>query len=348
MKKIFYSLLAVAAITACAKSGIEYDNDKVAISFAPVPTNITKSVAGVDANGTYDSTFPTDLNLYITANAQGEDTNGNLTAEWPDTYFANAKFIYGRLANNVYEGETAQYWPNVKSLVFAGFSNACNIDDIAENAVVDFDDNTISINGYVQDNSLTAAGANDLMWFPWDTKSYTKQNTAVTATMKHACSWITVKVIGDATTGENYLLNNLTINGLYHKGNVVCDASKATWALSGAAEAEVLYNNATGEKFPLPTGTAKVFENVKNNMVVLPQTPTSINVTYSYYAQEGADLITETVENLNLKISDNADANKWESGKHYIYTITITATEILVAPAVDKWVDTTVTPNINA
>lgn len=348
MKKIIISMMAVAALAACTKSEIKYADDHVNISFAPVASNITKSVAGVAADGTYDPSFPTDLDLYITANAQGEDANGNLTAAWPDTYFANAKFIYGRLDNNVYEGETAQYWPNVKSLVFAGFSNACNIDDIAEDAVVNFVDNTITIEGYEQDNSFKTAGANDLMWFPWDTKSYTKQNTAVAAKMKHACSWITVKVIGDATTGENYLLNNLTINGLYHKGNVVCDASKATWVLSGAAEAEVLYNNATGEEFPRPEETAKVFENEKNNMVVLPQTPTSINVTYSYYAQEGADLITETVKNLSLKISDDADANKWESGKHYIYTITITATEILVAPVVDEWVDTVVTPNINA
>ena len=347
MKKTLISMMAVVALAACTKSEIQY-GAKSEIGFSPVASNITKSVAGVASDGSYDSSFPTNLNLYISANAQGEDTDGNLTDTWPDVYFANAKFIYGRLNNNVYEGEEARYWPNVKSLVFAGFSNACNIDDIAEDAVVNFVDNTITIEGYEQDNSSTDAGANDLMWFPWDEQSYTKQNNAVAATMKHACSWITVKVIGDATTGENYLLNNLTINGLYHEGDVVCDASKATWTLSGAAEAEVLYDDTTGEEFPLPTGTAQVFENEKNNMVVLPQTPTSINVTYSYYAQEGADLITETVENLSLKISDVADKNKWESGKHYIYTITITATEILVAPVVDEWVDTVVTPNINA
>ena len=347
MKKIIISMMAVAALAACTKSEVQYE-PAGEIGFAPVASNITKSVAGVTADGSYDQTFPTSLDLYVSANAQGEDADGNLTASWPDTYFANAKFIYGRLENNVYEGKEPRYWPNVKSLVFAGFSNACNIDDIAQNATVDFTANTISIEGYEQDNTLTAAGKNDLMWFPWDTKSYTKQSTAVTATMKHACSWITVKVIGDATTGNNYLLNNLTINGLYHEGDVVCDALKATWDLTGTTSAEELYSNTTGETFPLPTGIAQVFENVDNNMVVLPQTPTTIDVTYSYYAQEGADLITETVKNLSLKISDNADTNKWESGKHYIYTITITATEILVAPVVDEWVDTVVTPNINA
>ena len=347
MKKIIISMMAVAALAACTKSEVQYES-ATEIGFSPIASNITKSVAGVAADGSYDSTFPTTLDLYVSANAQGEDENGNLTATWPDTYFANAKFIYGRLENNVYEGKEPRYWPNVKSLVFAGFSNACNIDDIANDAVVSFDDNTITIDGYKQDNTLTAVGKNDLMWFPWDTKSYKKQGTAVTATMKHACSWITVKVIGDKTTGENYLLNNLTINGLYHNGNVVCGAAKATWELNGETSPEVLYSNTGGEEFPLPTGTAQVFENVDNNMVVLPQTPTTIDVTYSYYAQEGADLITETVKNLSLKISDNADTNKWESGKHYIYTITITATEILVAPVVDEWVDTVVTPNINA
>ena len=370
MKKIFFSLVALAALAACSKSEVEY-TDQVQIGFAPVATNVTKSVAGVGNDGTYDPTFPTALNLYIFANAQAND----LSESWPDAYLRNAKFIYNRadLTNTVYEGDPARYWPNVKSLIFAGYSNACNIDDIANESEVNFTDNTISIKGYIQDNTkgyesttngesttiTTKPGANDLMWFPYNGTAYTKSTGAVPAAMKHACSWITVKVIGDNVTGDNYLLKELKINGLKHKGDVVCRqitttdpttrettiSYKAEWDLDDVNNIsyEILYNNSTGSKFPKTGNDAIVFENYANNMVVLPQTPTSIDVTYSFVPQEGITAITETVTGLNLKVSDDALTNVWESGKHYVYTITITATEILVAPAVAKWEDVTVT-----
>lgn len=341
MKKIFLSIMAVAALAACTKSEVQYEGTEQ-IGFAPVAENLTKSVAGVAANGAYDATFPTDLNLYVFANAQADD----LSTTWPDPYFANASFIYGRIADNgVYEGSPARYWPNVKSLIFAGYSNACNIDEIAENSTVSFDavnkTSTIVIKDYVQDNTKTDAGVNDLMWFPWDTKSYTKQTTAVAAQMKHACSWITVKVMRDAqTTDETWKLDGLKINGLYHTGTATCGTTAATWDVSGATAAETLFSE-TGTDL---TTAAVAYENNDNNMVVIPQIPTSIDVTYSYVPQTGVDPIQETVPNLSLKY--NGDA-KWESGKHYVYTITITATEILVAPTVEEWTPVTVTPGVS-
>lgn len=342
MKKIFISLFAVAALAACSKSDIAYENDQVEIGFAPVPHNITKSVAGVE-----DTTFPTDLDLYVFANIQGDevDADGNLLDEWPSEYLNNARFVYDRLGSNgVYEGETPRYWPNVKSLIFAGYSNACNIDDVAEDSTVDFDANEISIFGYVQDNDQDGAGENDLMWFPWNGSSYTKQSTAIPAVMQHACSWITVKVLRDAnTTDETWTLKGLQINGLYHTGDATCGEDAATWEVYGNTAAETLYTGTAA----LGT-TAEVYEDVDENMVVIPQVPTSINVTYSYVPQEGVAAVTETVKDLDLKIVSDpkSDDNIWESGKHYTYTIKITATEILVAPEVDGWDPVTVTPDI--
>lgn len=326
MKKIFISLFAVAALAACTKSEVQYE-PAGEIGFAPVASNVTKSVAGVE-----NTTFPTSLDLYVFANAQADD----LTDSWPATYFKNAKFIYDRLQNNIYEGETPRYWPNVKSLVFAGYSNACNIDEVAANSTMDFTTNTLSIKGYVQDNTKTELGANDLMWFPWDSKSYTKADANVPAPMKHACSWITVKV----KSNGNYTdlkLHDLTINGLYKTGNATCTSTEATWETLGETSAETLYSS-NGEEV---TTTETVFENNNNNMVVLPQTPTTINVTYSFVPQEGVPAIKETKKNLELKFDGD---KKWESGKHYIYTITISATEILIAPTVDEWSDVTVNP----
>ena len=43
MKKVLLSLVAVAAVAACTKSEVEYDAP-AEIGFAPVPSNITRSV----------------------------------------------------------------------------------------------------------------------------------------------------------------------------------------------------------------------------------------------------------------------------------------------------------------
>ena len=337
MKKIFFSLVALAALAACSKSEVEY-TDQVEIGFAPVAHNVTKSVAGLPtSNDSHDETFPTTQALFIYANAQEQNAAGALVdGRFPDVYFKKAQFEW-RGDSNIYDGTPAQYWPNVKSLIFAGYSEACN--SAALTPTMDFVDNELTIAGYVQDNTMTEPGANDLMWFPWDGASYSRRSTAVNVTLKHACSWITVKVIGDATTGENYKLHDLTINNLYHKGTAVCDETKALWDdyVTESKWNEIIYSNTPGATFP-KSGAAVVFENVPNNFVVIPQTPTTIDVTYSYYAQAGADLITETVKNLPLAVGEG-DANVWESGKHYIYTITITATEILVAPKVEGWAD---------
>ena len=327
MKKVFLSLVAVAAIAACTKSEVEYDAP-AEIGFAPVASNITRSVAGLPTDGGYDAIFPIAQDIYIYANAQEQKADGTLVENWPDAYFKNVQFEHK--GNNIFDGTPAQYWPNVKSLIFAGYSEACNSASL--NPTMNFTENKLSINGYVQDNNNTAAGANDLMWFPWDGESYDKNVATVPVAMKHACSWITVQVIGDATTANKYLLKDLTINNLYHKGNVVCGATKAEWKEYGDKANENLFASENGVTFP--QDKAKVFENEANNMVVLPQTPTTIDVTYSYVSQTGLNPITETVKNLSLALSDNAS---WESGKHYVYTITITATEILVAPKVDEW-----------
>ena len=343
MKKIFFSLVAIAALAACSKSEIQYEQN-VAISFAPVAQNVTKSVAGVDADGDYDSTFPTTQDLYIFANAQEQDANGVLSQAWNTPYLVNAQFIAGRITDNgVYEGKVAQYWPNVKSLIFAGYSNACNIADIADDSEVDFGANTITITGYTQNNAdgytkegdviTLKPGANDLMWFPWDNLSYTKRSSAVPVTMKHACSWITIKVVGDDVTGNTWKLHELKINGLYHTGTATCGATEATWEVTGTPASEIVYANTDGEA--IAQGTAVAMENVANNMVVIPQFPTTLDVTYSFVAQSG-EIITEIKKDMTLKY--NGD-DKWISGKHYTYTIKITATEILIAPTVEEWVE---------
>ena len=80
------------------------------------------------------------------------------------------------------------------------------------------------------------------------------------------------------------------------------------------------------------------------DIVVLPQVPGMLSLTYKYTSPSG-DPIEETVTAVNLALAkDNATTPatgpaQWEAGKHYIYTITIKANEILIAPTPVDWTD---------
>ena len=128
--------MAVAALAACTKSEVQYETAGE-ISFAPIASNVTKSVAGYDGN-TFNGVFPTDIDLYVFANAQDEE-DGVLQQSWTTPYFANALFEWkaGGTENSqtfddksyatvgAYAGNPTRYWPNVKTLKFAGYSDAC-------------------------------------------------------------------------------------------------------------------------------------------------------------------------------------------------------------------------------
>ena len=354
MKKIFISLLAVAALAACTKSEVAYEAP-AEIGFNVVAGNMTK--AAVDG-----TTFPTNLNMYIYANTT---TN---TAEDAD-YFAKAEFTYLNAYNaiNTQSSDTKPvwgggssssnrnpyYWPNVNKLHFAGFSKSGNV----ESATVTYNcaANTLSITGY------TPTGvANDLMWFPStefaQPGGYGKNTTYVPVNMYHACSWITFLVMGDTVTGANnttYTLTSLNIANIDNTANVVCTGSNNITSASTVwnanedgktADHAVTFGGGYNGKL---TQTATNVETndastTSGNVVVIPQKPGNLELTYTYNSKAG-QTITEvfSIENSNapsLKLDENNTLN-WEPGKHYIYTITIKANEILVAPTPVDWSD---------
>ena len=358
MKKIFFSIVAIAAIAACTKSEVAYEQP-AEIGFAAVAGNMTK--AAVDG-----TTFPTDLNMYIYAN-----TTGNTTSADAD-YFAKAEFTYLGAYNAVKQegsddkpvwgggssssNRNPYYWPNVNKLHFAGFSKSGNVESatVAYNCVA----NTLSITGYTP-----TGDDNDLMWFPStefaQDAGFGKNTTYVPVNMYHACSWITFLVMGDTVTGANnttYTLKSLNIANIDNTANVVCTGSASITSASTVwsnnedvktADHAVTFPDAyTG----LLTQTATNVETndattTSGNVVVIPQKPGSLELTYTY-TSGASKTITEvfSIENNNapsLKLTTDPEDedNVWEPGKHYIYTITIKANEILVAPTPVDWTD---------
>ena len=354
MKKIFFSIVALAALAACTKSEVAYEQP-AEIGFKAVAGNMTK--AAVDG-----TTFPTELNMYIYAN-----TTGN-TAAAAD-YFAKAEFTYldGYDSINTESSDTKAvwgggsssssrnpyYWPNVNKLHFAGFSKSGNV----ASATVAYDcaANTLSITGYTP-----TGDDNDLMWFPSTeyarATGFGKNTTYVPVDMYHACSWITFLVMGDTVTGANnttYTLTSLNIANIDNTANVVCTGSNNITSASTVWDANedgktadhaVTFGGGYNGKL---TQTATNVETnnattTSGNVVVIPQKPGSLELTYTY-TSNASQTITEvfSIENDNapsLKLNENNTLN-WEPGTHYIYTITIKANEILVAPTPVDWAD---------
>ena len=344
MKRIVLTIMAVAALAACTKSEVAYEAP-AEIGFNVVAGNITKAVV----DGT---TYPTTLPMYVFA-----ETMDN-TAETPN-YINDGLFVHKGAVEgtNVWGGSpNPYYWPNVKTLHFAGYSQAGNADGSYNCST-----GVLSVTGYTP-GTATGAGANDLMWFPTTElkvpAGYGKSTKFVPVDMYHTCAWITFIVKGDTVTGAGgYTVKSLTINNVDLTADVACSATIADEKIVPSI---VWTNNTTQEEnyaVPFKTATGVVLNttgtNVETgdatttsgNVVLVPQTAAKLTVVYSYNSSTGSE-ITETVDNLSLALTKaTADATtatgpgSWEAGKHYIYTITIKANEILIAPTPVDWTD---------
>lgn len=399
MKKIFFSLVAIAALAACTKSEVAYDDTPQEIGFVAVANNITKA----PVSGT---TYPTNLNLYV--NAYTKDVENSATTP---NYIANGEFThintYGNIntsatgndaATHVWGGGTSSdsrhpyYWPNEKTLHFSGYSKSGNIGATSNAATASYNPSTDELTitdytpgtGFATIDGATVTTANDLMWFP-STKytkeaGYDKNTKYVPVNMYHTCSWITFLVQGDAVTGNStstYTITELKINGVDNTANVVCTGNtllqqntipdyvvwtnnttqEETYTVTvhdNGVQLALTYSESSTQPKNLETGNTS---NTGGNIVVIPQslpfpTTTEGKTTYSggptitlkYKYESPASTATnrvyieETFSNLPLTIDSTTSANnKWEPGKHYVYTITVKATEILIAPTPIDW-----------
>lgn len=337
MKKIFFSLVALAALAACSKSEVEY-TDNMELSFAPVSRLSTK--AAVDGTD-----YPDALNMFVFANA-GETTDA-LPAGYDEPYFANAEFTHTQriditLATDVFAGVIPYYWPNVKKLIFSGYSKSGNVASMTPKPTYVWDStaNTWEINmtGYTPGDGTDVSGDNDLMWFPTTTTSYAKPTTpgeSVQVTMKHACAWVTIKIKGDATTGKSgttWKIKNLSFTDLSQSGDVTLGA-EADWTSIALGEEFDVFDLATGKS--LTTDYVDYTQIDYTDLVIVPQETKTLYVTYEYVSQAGLDPITET-KPLELTYTGGTG---WEAGKHYTYNITLGTSEILILPVLTDWVD---------
>ena len=343
MKKIFITLLSAAAFVACSKSEVQYEANQT-IGFAPIAYNQTKAALAKDA-------VPT-CNLIVSANAgaKGATAASNCSEE----YFKNVVFTQGTtqdsegksIGNGIFTAE-GYFWPNVKYLTFSGITYSAGVDIAKVN--MDVDANSIIIEDYPQQQVGTED--NDLMWFEHTTPTG-KTNNAVAVAMKHACSWIVLNFIGDETSGNTtrpWRITNITINSLTNKETATLTSS-ANWSNTGSNNNNlVVYNNGSKTTGGQPLDAESVFTPSSNGIIVIPQKPTTLTITYNYVSQFGPndevetdDVVIEEVATVELNFDGTAETpttwSNWAPGTKYTYDVTIGAAAIKIAPKAADWV----------
>lgn len=328
MKKVLVTICAMAAVLACTKTEVTFD-EPGEISFAPVSRYATKAAVGTGDSFTQS--------FYVFANTNTENV----------PYFSNVLFGYTD-NDGIFLGNPSQFWPNATPLKFAGVTETGNIGTSATVSMTGF--SSISITGYTQPSTFTTDVANDLMWFYADNNDggYGKQTNAIAPTMNHACSWITFNVKVDAKLADvqdgqttaywrNITLKEVAFESLASTGTAtitfepVAPATNVVWKDQSTTTASHVVYTGNGS---LSSTTALVAESITNNIVVIPQTPTTVSVTYSYTTPAGGT-VEETVTGVSLNYNGTDAA--WAPGVHYTYNLTIGADEIKIAPTVGDW-----------
>lgn len=324
MKKFFFSILAVGAIVACTKSEVKYD-DASELSFAPVTSIVTKAnVMGAIDNTTY----PTDETFYVWGYWQGNVPAGsdNTAFTNPSTYINGQVFKYA--SGNIWQGrDKSYYWPKTGSMIFACLSPV-------DAPIQGFNPAQHSLAGnafnFAYKNPSDTDKTVDLLWVN-NTPSINEGAAinGVPVKFNHALAWITFKVQGESVTQDGgFKVNSLTMNDVYTYG-AFNSFGNGSWTNHGDPADYVVFTDANGSQNL--TSALVDLENNPKGTLVIPQTG-AYTATLVYTNYLGDTPIVETIE-LNLGAG-------WEIGKHYIYNITFSPKEILIAPEVVEWVET--------
>ena len=331
MKKLFFSLLAIAAIASCAKTEDTYTEGQSEIKMSPVTSAVTK------ANPVYNAIdgikYPKAEKFGVWAYWDGDATTPD-KVYLDNKVFAN-KGIYWAGKDDTY------YWPKNGNLRFSCYSPA-TIEGVSH-----YPDTDTFVVDYEQSNNT--ATTVDFMLSPITTPY--NANTAaenVAVVFEHTLAWITVKVkAANADAAEAFTVHDIIINDVLTKGTLFTDMTDGVqydeWKNVNSPAA---YNVVEGKEIEIKT-IARIAEDVENGTVVLPQVPTTLTINFTQNEMKDANGEVSTPELLNqtltipLELKDEND-NKWHPGKHYIYTVVFDLDEIVINPSVADWEDVVV------
>ena len=353
MKKIFLSVLAIAALASCSKFETTYEQENE-IGFAPASKNITKAaMTGVLSSND-------DMGIWAYWNGVSGIVEENaIYNNYTNPYLVNADFTLR--TNNQWGGKNQAYpWPTNGALVFAGYNKPKDGTPAVSASYDGLTSNTLTFTDFEQPTDLSQTF--DLCWFGKTASSYNNRatNVAVSVTMSHALTWITIKVKGDGTTapenGNKWRITKATLLNVNTKGTGTCtvgdNGPSATW--NSSTSSNIIIKNSP----QYLSTTASAYESTTNGIVIIPQTPVQLEVEYEYPVSGSTYVQGKSTIDLTLNhpeanktykdengVAINEGITTWLSGKHYTYTLVFKANEILVAPNYGEWAteDKTVT-----
>lgn len=353
MKKIIYIAIAALAIAACAKSEIEYDGNGGELALSPVSYLSTK---GAITSNVYPEENHIALFAYHNPGQTATDNVTDYSVFADNQYLNNTEFYYNtssptdKVGTKAWSGlNSIYYWPITGSLVFAGYSlpapaEGQKASPSVGTASYDLENDVLEIEGYEQ--SASTASTFDLLYFGRDGKSYNNRRTgtAVPVTFNHALAWVTINVKGGAGAlipGHVWSVESLTLKDVNTKGDFTFNGTPEgeekpiTWDLASDVAPMTVFDKdgyEEGKAGQELTAEYVTIENEDYGTVVIPQAPKQLNVVVSYKSPADDD-IEETFD-VDLTLADDA---AWEAGKHYVYNIEFSPTEIKVAPEVTVW-----------
>lgn len=345
MKKIIFAALAIAAMAACTKSNVQFDQPGE-IAFQPVAQKATKAAV-------VGTSYPT-----------GAEYNFNVWAWWADkekgttdastfsTVYINDQPFEYRSALSLWGGSgQSYYWPTTGSLYFAGYSPASiqGSDENSDDCEVSYDKNnmTLTVENYQQSTDISKTV--DLMWFHLTDVSYDRTTQQVPVKFHHALSWLTFRAnLTDVTTPQLWTVKSITLKNVETMANftakkdITADNHGTTsWDSHSSTKDITVFTGSYNVKYvdadyAPGADDDSILENTgkDNGVLVIPQDCTldeaQLVIEFDQCAPSG-----ETVSQTKiLKLG-----SEWLPSKHYLYTITFGAEEILIAPEVVDWTE---------
>lgn len=343
MKKPIYILLSIAAVLACTKTEVAYDDALTGeISISPVAGNITKGAIT-------DGVYPESNHIALFAYHAPDVKAGAVTdySGFEEVYLSNTEYYFtgtSESSTRIWSGLiSSYYWPITGSLVFAGYSLPTPSEGQTASTPIgtvsyDLATDKLEIKGYTQ--SANTAETFDLLYFGRTPNSYNnrRDGESISLEFDHALSWITIQVKG----GDGALVDSRvwsvtdvtlkdvqTTGDFTYTGTAVAPASKVSWDLTGTALADMKVYGTDSQQL---TKDFADIEITPAGLVVIPQGAKKLEVKLSYKSPAGDD-IAETVE---IDLADYTTVG-WEAGKRYTYQLTFDPKQIRVTPTVSEW-----------
>ena len=329
MKKIFYSLLAIAAMSSCVKTSEV--TSEIEIKLDPITKLQTKANYLGAVDGT---TYPTAENFDVYAywkNVPAGDTftDGVLYLKDKNIADSGAEFT-NRTGTKYWGGVEMYFWPKVGSLRFAAYSPS------HLNVAHTLTDDVFTISNYEQP-SETAKTWDFLIAPTSPSYSMMTETDEVAIDFKHALSWITHKVKAkDSYAAQAFEIKKVTILGVNTKADFEASMTDGIqyeeWKNQRDTTSIVVY-----EGSQMVTEDLTDIETKAGGTIIIPQPTTKVKIDFVQHGINGTTTLTDLSITRNLDLQPQG--TPWVPGKHYNYKIIFSVDEILIKPTVTDWTE---------